>query len=607
MSLKSEIFKNLLIRKGRAQMSRQVEQIQSPFSSPARATIRRLLALITCLVGIADMLSAIMPRLQWNILPGAWPLTIHREHAQTLTVVVGFFLIMLSYGLARGKNQAWRITLLLLLLSVWLHILRGGSILATLIAVGLIALLISLSSFFQAKSDPPAVWRGYTALILGLGVVTFDAIVGFLTLYNDFEPLIDRFGLDGALLRILTQTHLRHWLHDTPAIFFGRALPVLCISAIVYGMVQLFRPVAAVLLPNREKRNQASKQVHLYGTNSISYFALDSDKSYFFSESGKTVISYVLEGSTAVVAGDPIGPDDERIAIMQQFITFCNEQDWTIVFWQVRDEFKPLYQAAGLHILKIGEDAVIDVQNFTLKGGTMANVRTSAKRAEKDGLRVVFYHGQVTDLSQCIQMEQISRTWLASKGGSEMGFSMGHFDPLGDLEQLTALAIDNDNKVHAFVTFVPIYGRHGWGLDLMRRATQPAPGTMELLLARSLEYMKSSGIEMASLGLAPLSNVNDEEVTFLSNSIDLLTGRFGNMAQSQSLFNFKKKFHPTWESRYLVYSHTLGLPKIGWALYHAHQRDASLLGTLTNTLNDWLHNRQSPDKQTVRVLETANL
>ena len=67
-------------------------------------------------------------------------------------------------------------------------------------------------------------------------------------------------------------------------------------------------------------------------------------------------------------------------------------------------------------------------------------------------------------------MEQISATWLASKGGSEMGFSMGHFDPQGDTEQLTALAVDNDNKVHAFVTFVPFYGRHGWGLDLMRRA-----------------------------------------------------------------------------------------------------------------------------------------
>ena len=35
-------------------------------------------------------------------------------------------------------------------------------------------------------------------------------------------------------------------------------------------------------------------------------------------------------------------------------------------------------------------DAVIDAQRFTLKGSAMANVRSSAKRAEKDGVRVIF-------------------------------------------------------------------------------------------------------------------------------------------------------------------------------------------------------------------------
>jgi phosphatidylglycerol lysyltransferase len=75
------------------------------------------------------------------------------------------------------------------------------------------------------------------------------------------------------------------------------------------------------------------------------------------------------------------------------------------------------------------------------------------------------------------------------------------------------------------------------------------------------------------------------------------------MANNQSLFNFKKKFQPTWESRYLVYSNQLSLPKIGWALYHAHQRDASLLRTIASTLSEWRHNRQCPENQASRVLE----
>jgi phosphatidylglycerol lysyltransferase len=299
------------------------------------------------------------------------------------------------------------------------------------------------------------------------------------------------------------------------------------------------------------------------------------------------VISYVLEGNVAVVAGDPIGPEEELLAAIQEFMAYCQEQDWRVVFWQVRDVTLDLYRAAGLHMLKIGEDAIVNTRTFTLSGKAMANVRASAKRAEKEGVRIVFWRGQVRDMDLLAQMEEISRSWLARKGGSEMGFSMGRFDPYCDSEQVYALAVDPENRVHAFVTFIPIYGRNGWGLDLMRRADYAAPGTMERLLASSIEHLGNEGADIVSLGLAPLSDVNCANHTFIGNSIDFLTQHFGNPARNRSLFNFKKKFQPRWESRYLIYSGTLSLPKVGWALYRAHQDDVTLLKELRRVLKEW--------------------
>jgi phosphatidylglycerol lysyltransferase len=586
-------------------MQNEIDDSKFRHARHIRTIIRYTIGLLTGIVGIADMLSAIVPRMDWSAFLGVWPIVSRGVNAQTFVVVVGFFLIMLSYALAKGKKHAWAITLVLLLLSAILHVQRHGSVLATLVALLLALALGALSRFFRAKSNPPSAWRGYIALLFGLGIVTFYTIGGFIALYNDFEPLIDRFGIDNVILHILTFAHLHYLPYGTRVLIFSHALPALCISAIVYGMIQLCRPVAAVLLPDTEERQQIARLVCTYGKNSISYFALDEAKTYFFSSSGKTVISYVLEGSTAVVAGDPIGPEDELDSAIKEFVNFCSEQDWTIVFWQTRDKLLDLYRQAGLHHLKIGEDAIIDVQNFSLKGGAMANVRTSAKRAEKEGLQVIFYRGQVTDQEQLRQIEQISRYWLASKGGVEMGFSMGRFCPQGDKEQFYALAIDSCNKVHAFVSFVPIYGRRGWGLDLMRRAETCAPGTMELLLAQAIEYMKTTGAETASLGLAPLSNANGESETFLGSRIDYLSNRFGNPAKNQSLFNFKKKFQPTWESRYLVYSDALSLPKIGWALYHAHQSDATMLRTIRQYLRDWQRSRQEHRVGAARTIETA--
>jgi phosphatidylglycerol lysyltransferase len=586
-------------------MQNEIDDIKFRHARHTRNIIRYTIGLLTGIVGIADMLSAIVPRMDWSAFLGVWPIVSRGVNAQTFVVVVGFFLIMLSYALAKGKKHAWAITLVLLVLSAILHVQRHGSVLATLVALLLAIALGALSRFFRARSDPPSAWRGYIALLFGLGIVTFYTIGGFIALYDDFEPLVDRFGIDSVILHILIFAHLHYLPYGTRAFIFSHALPVLCTSAIVYGMIQLCRPVAAVLLPNTEERQQIDRLVRTYGKNSISYFALDEAKTYFFSSSGQTVISYVLEGSTAVVAGDPIGPEDDLDCAIKEFVNFCSEQDWTIVFWQTRDKLLDLYRQAGLHHLKIGEDAIINVQNFSLKGGAMANVRTSAKRAEKEGLHVIFYRGQVIDQEQLRQLEQISRHWLASKGGVEMGFSMGRFSTQGDSEQLYALAVDDSNKVHAFVSFIPIYGRHGWGLDLMRRAEPCAPGTMELLLARTIEYLKTTGAEIASLGLAPLSNANGEGETFLGSRIDYLSNRFGNPAKNLSLFNFKKKFQPTWESRYLVYSDALSLPKIGWALYHAHQSDATMLRTIRQYLRDWQRSRQEHRAGATQTIETA--
>jgi phosphatidylglycerol lysyltransferase len=555
-------------------MKTRIKAVQTLHLQRPCYLMRLTIAVATGLIGLADMLSIIFPKPNWDMVLGTWTVNTHYG-MHKLIVVCGFVLLMLFSGLMRGKREAWSTAVIFLFLSTLFHLLGGGQVFMSILTGGLVVLLVLCSRFFQARSDPPSLWRGYLALLGGLGVVTLYTIGGFLLLYDQFEPLIDQYGIEEVLLRLFTHAHL-YLTPGTEAFVFGRVLPMLCLSAIIYGVVMVLRPVAATFFPGEQERQTAATLTRLYGKNSISYFALSPDKSYFFSASGKSVISYVLEGRVAVVAGDPIGPEEEMLATIQQFLAFCSEQDWTTVFWQVRDTTVDLYRNAGLHLLKIGEDAIIAPQTFTLAGNAMANVRSSAKRAEKEGIRIVITHGHVEDSEQLAQMEVISRTWLASKGSSEMGFSMGHFDPYGDDEQIYALAVDGNNKLHAFVTFVPIYGRHGWALDLMRRAEQAAPGTMELLLARSIEYLKKEGNDIVSLGLAPLSNVHPADETFVRTSIDFLTHHFGNPDKNCSLFTFKKKFQPQWESRYLVYSHTLTLPNVGWALYCAHQQNVSL-------------------------------
>jgi phosphatidylglycerol lysyltransferase len=534
--------------------------------------IRFLVGLAVGLTGVASMLSVFVPRLRLDILLDAWPLDFEVEsELSSLAVVTGFLLIMLSRGLMRGKRKAWELTLWLLVISVFFHVARGGWVLATWLAVLAIALVSALRPNFRARSDPPSVLRGYAVLVFGMLLVFAYTVGGLIVLRSQFAPILQLRAVVRAAIHAITWASFVRHIPQTPqAQWFIEAVRWLSFSALVYGVAQVLRPVATALLPGPHERARVKELVWRWGESPISFVALSPEKSYFFHSSGGAVLAYRLEGNVAVVAGDPIGPPALLPEILGEFSAFCRRQDWHVVFWQVAQELLPLYAAEGLQAMKIGEDAVLDIPRFTLKGNAMQNVRSSARHAEKAGIQVRFFRDAVDDPVLASQMEGIHAAWLAEKGGVEMGFSMGRFGEQLDVETMFAVAVDTAGRVHAFTSFVPIYGRNGWTLDLMRRDAQSANGTMELVLVQAVAYFGARGAQVLSLGLAPLANTSGEPSTGVTQLCYFFTRRFGGLAQATSLYNFKRKFHPRWESRYLVYPGTVALPRVGLALATAH-------------------------------------
>jgi lysylphosphatidylglycerol synthetase-like protein (DUF2156 family) len=132
------------------------------------------------------------------------------------------------------------------------------------------------------------------------------------------------------------------------------------------------------------------------------------------------------------------------------------------------------------------------------------------------------------------------------------------------------------------VTFTPIYGclsseatatgrqsevqGWGWTLDLMRRVPDAPPGVMELLLVRAIERFRSCGAHRVSLGLAAMADTRREMTPGGRRLGSFVSDRLGLFETRRMLFNFKQKFQPDWESRYLVVNTTLALPKIALAV-----------------------------------------
>ncbi|HEY6542060.1 MAG TPA: DUF2156 domain-containing protein [Ktedonobacteraceae bacterium] len=353
-------------------------------------------------------------------------------------------------------------------------------------------------------------------------------------------------------------------------------------------------------MPARE-----AELLRAYGSNSLAFFGQAPQNSHFLAPDGAGLVFYRLVNKVAIVLGDPVCAPETCEQVTQSFLDVCARHHWRVAFYQASPAYLATCHALGLRVWKMGEEAILSPQTFTLQGSAMANVRTSARRAESDDVRISWYEG-VPPSAVMQQLEHISSAWLAHKAGShteETGFSTGRLDEVIESAEradaiahlsvlphsslrtvprvVTGVATTSAGTPCAFVTFTPIYGvtpqttaagnqssgqGWGWSLDLMRRVPDAPPGVMELLLVRALECFQSCGAHVVSFGLVALADTSQEMTPVERKLVSLATDGLHLMEHRETLFNFKQKFQPSWQSRYLVTTTRLSLPKIALAV-----------------------------------------
>ncbi|MFF8291261.1 phosphatidylglycerol lysyltransferase domain-containing protein [Streptomyces sp. NPDC016309] len=559
-------------------------RIRRVLRGPRAEKVPTLVGTACTFIGLIDIAAGVFPRFRTSrmhaiaeVLPGTLgPLS------AALSMGVGVLLLLLAHGLKRHKRRAWRAAVVLLPVGAVAQFVYRHSVIGALFSLLLLVPLVRHHGEFAALPDPRSRWKALANFVLmgagsiALGLVIVSAhpgkVIGSPSLSDRLEHVLyGLFGMEGPV-------GYRGGVDWTVGYSLG-ALGLLTAITTIYLAFRPEHPVAR-LTEDDETRLRALLDRH-GGRDSLGHFALRRDKGVVFSPSGKAAVCYRVVSGVMLASGDPIGDVEAWPGAIERFMDEAKAHSWTPAVMGCSETGGEVWtRETGLDALELGDEAVVDVADFSLTGRAMRNVRQMVKRIERNGYETRVRRAR--DLSDG-ELERIRRAAADWRGtDTERGFSMalGRIgDPAdGDAVIATAHKADDGSgtspygDLKAIIHFVP-WGTDGMSLELMRRDRSADPGMNELLIVAALQASPKLGIERVSLnfamfrsalargeklGAGPVLRIWRGLLVFLSRWF-----------QIESLYKFNAKFQPRWEPRFVVYRNARDLPRIGFAAMQA--------------------------------------
>ena len=516
-----------------------------------------------------------------------------------MSVMPALLVLVLAAGLRRGRRFAWWATMVfhVLLLALgsfyavdyynWAvenDLLGDGfSWVAWLVPLMLLPVLIIVLLLVTRRSftvqAPAGVYRKLGLTVLGIVVALWAvyAIVGSIV-QDQFTPAA---GFGDLLLdfpiRLLPNGYLYiiepgFAPNGGVGLFLTDWIPLLVWAVILLGLLRSF--VVAKVESAGEDRVRARAILEQNGTTALSYLTTWEGNSYWFSADGNSFVAYRVEGGVAITTGDPVGPPADLAGTTEEFVAFCNAENWTPCLYSTTDAVKEITDGFGWPSLQVAEETVLPLGKLAFTGKKFQDIRTSISRAGKGGISAEWARYHDAPLAIRDQIQAISEEWVSDKALPEMGFTLGGLDELDDPAVRCLIAIDQDRTIHGITSWMPCYRAGvtvGWTLDFMRRRGEGFKGVMEFLIGTAALDLQKEGAEFVSLSGAPLAQANPgDEQSGVQKLLEVVGKTMEPVYGFRSLLKFKAKFQPEYQPMYMCYPEAAVLPRIGLGISHAY-------------------------------------
>lgn len=512
-----------------------------------KSVVAPVAAGVTLLAGITLLVSGSLPTEQTRlgVLRDIVPLgAIETSHL--VGSIAGLLLVVVARGLYRRQYRAWLAAIMLMGAGLLASLIKGLDWEEALsLGVG-IGLLVAFRAVFYRSSQHTLFhlsWRWALGSMILLASVFWIGLFAYSHItYTD--NLWWEFAWKGDASR---------FLRSSVAIsVVGLAL---CVNSALNWKPA---PMAAALsIPDTVKTLVANS------TDTDANIALTGDKRFLISSDAEAFLAYADSGGSLIAKGDPVGDKSAAEDLLWQFREYADQLGKRCAFYAVSTEYLPTYLDMGLTILKIGENARVNLSDFTLEGSSRKDFRQARNRAAREGF--VFQIIPKAELDPHLpELKTISDKWLQSKQGSEKAFTMGAFNEtyLRNFD----IAVLRQGETGALVAFANLFqGAQHFELspDLMRYDPDGPSFVMDALFAELIMWGKQHEYRWFSLGAAPFSGMHNHPLATVWNRLGSLVYRHGgHFYHFEGLRSFKEKFGPEWSPNYLACPPGVDAPRI---------------------------------------------
>jgi len=467
------------------------------------------------------------------------------ELSHVLASMVGVALLFLARGLQRRLDSAYHVTLVLLAAGIVFSLTRGGDIEAAVVLIVVLAVLVPVHPVFY-RTGSLIRERFSPAWIATIGTVVAASMWLGLFSFKHVEysrELWWQFALDGDASRFL------------------RATAGVVALGVGFAIAKLLAPSAPDPRPADADALRKAAFMVARSPDPEANLALLGDKSLLFNDDASGFVMFGVQGRSWVAMGGPVAPDPVRGDLAWRFRTLVDRHDGWPVFYQVGPGDLDLCVDLGLTLVKLGEEAIVPLETFSLEGGSREPLRRSRRQAKKEGC--TFGMIDVEDVPAILpELRAVSDRWLAARKVRERRFSLGYFDE-SYLGRYPHAVVRRGNAIVAFANVWIGSGGRSIAIDLLRHTPDAPDGVMDFLFTELMSWGKECGCATFSLGMSPLPGVQDRALAPLWNRLGAFVFRHGEeFYDFQGLRRYKDRFDPRWEPRFLASPGGLALPAI---------------------------------------------